>query len=394
MGNLIERENKSLFQTYKRLNIEIESANGVRLTDIEGNVYLDFLGGIAVNLLGHSHPKIINAITEQINKYMHVSNFFYQEPQVKLAERLKEITQMDRVFFCNSGSETSEGASKLAKLWGSKNGKKDIISFTGGFHGRTYGALSMMNKPLYMEGMGPFLEDRKILEYNNNQALEKGIDENTAAVFLEFMQGEGGLTIVSHEFIQKLKELKEKFGFLLIADEVQTGVGRTGKFSFYEYYDIEADIITIAKGIGGGLPLAAFLAKEEIANLWSYGQHGTTFGGNSVSCAAGLAVIEELIDNNLIGNINDVSEYLNLKLNEVKNEFPLIVKEVRGKGLMTGLLLSIEAREVVDKLLEKKVITNATSINVLRLLPPYIINKNDVDEFINNLKEVLKGINL
>lgn len=388
--NLIEREKKSVFQTYKRLDIEIKSANGVRIVDSNDNVYLDFLGGIAVNLLGHTHPRIIEAITNQINKYMHVSNFFYQEPQVILAEKLKELTGMDKVFFCNSGSETSEGASKLAKKWGSSRGKKDIVSFTGGFHGRTYGALSMMNKPLYMEGMGPFLDDRVILEYNSIEALENGINSETAAVFLEFMQGEGGLTQVSHEFVAKLKELKEKYGFLMIADEVQTGVGRTGKFSFYEYFDIDVDIITIAKGIGGGLPLGAFMAKEEVASVWTYGQHGTTFGGNSVSCAAGIAIIEELYDNNLLENVNKVGDYLRQNLESIKNDFSQIVEEVRGCGFMTGLKLNIEARPIVDRLLEEKVITNATSINVLRLLPPYVITKEDVDEFIDKLRFVLK----
>lgn len=388
--SLIEREKKSVFQTYKRLDIEIKSANGVRIIDSNDNVYLDFLGGIAVNLLGHTHPSIIEAITTQINKYMHVSNFFYQEPQVILAEKLKELTGMDKVFFCNSGSETSEGASKLAKKWGSSRGKKNIVSFTGGFHGRTYGALSMMNKPLYMEGMGPFLEDRVILEYNSIEALENGINNETAAVFLEFMQGEGGLTQVSKEFVAKLKELKEKYGFLMIADEVQTGVGRTGKFSFYEYYDIDVDIITIAKGIGGGLPLGAFMAKEEVANVWTYGQHGTTFGGNSVSCAAGIAIIEELYENNLLENVNEVGDYLKHNLELIKSEFSKIVEEVRGCGFMTGLKLNIESRPIVDRLLEEKVITNATSINVLRLLPPYIISKDDVDEFIGKLRSVLK----
>jgi len=392
--DIINREHQSVFQTYKRLDIEIVKANGVRLYDNKGNEYLDFLGGIAVNLLGHSHPKVINAIIEQINKYMHISNFFYQEPQVKLAEMLKDITNMDKVFFCNSGSETTEGATKLAKKWGSVNNKKDIISFTGGFHGRTYGALSLMNKPLYMEGMGPYLGDRKILEFNSIKSLENGIDENTAAVFLEFMQGEGGLKVVSNEFVEKLKELKKKYGFLLIADEVQTGVGRTGKFSFYEYFDIEPEIITIAKGIGGGLPLGVILAKDNIANLWTFGQHGTTFGGNSVSCVAGLVVLEELMNNNLMEHINLVSSYLNSKLNYLLNKFPNVVNEVRGVGLMTGLELKMEARPIVDKLLEMKVVTNATSVNVLRLVPPYIITNDDIDEFISKLEIVLTDFNL
>lgn len=391
MITLINRENSSIFQTYNRLPIPVDRAEGVRVYDTNGNVYLDFLGGIAVNVLGHSHPKLIKAIEEQSKKYLHLSNFFYQEPQVKLAEMLKEKTGLDRVFFTNSGSETTDGALKLIRKWGSKhkNKKNQVIAFNGGFHGRTYGALSMMSKPLYKEGMGPFLDGISIIAFNDINALRDNIDASTAGVVLEFIQGEGGIVSATKEFIEEINVLKNKFNFLFVADEIQTGVGRTGKFSSYEHYNIKPDIVTVAKGIGGGLPLGALIAKEEVANVWDRGMHGTTFGGNALSCVCGSVVLNEL-NNGLQEHIIEISEYLIRKLNELKDKHPDKIEEVRGVGLICGLALKYEARPLVDRLLdEKRIITNATSVNILRLVPPFIITKDDVDEFISGLDDCL-----
>lgn len=391
MNKVIERENKSIFQTYNRLPIPVDRAEGVRVYDTNGNVYLDFLGGIAVNVLGHSNPKLLKAIEDQAKKYLHLSNFFFQEPQVKLAEMLKEKTGLDKVFFTNSGSETTDGALKLIRKWGSqqKNKKNQVVAFNGGFHGRTYGALSMMSKPLYKEGMGPFLEGISIINFNDINALRDNIDANTAGLVLEFIQGEGGLISASKEFIEEINILKQRFNFLFVADEIQTGVGRTGKFSSYEHYNIKPDIVTIAKGIGGGLPLGALIAKDEVANVWEKGMHGTTFGGNALSCACGIVVIDEL-NNGLQDHINVISVYLISKLEALKAKHPDKINEVRGMGLMCGLELKQEARPLVDRLLdEKRIITNATSVNVLRLVPPFVITKDDVDEFISGLDDCL-----
>ncbi len=389
MNNIIDREKNSIFQTYNRLPIQVDKAEGVRVYDTKGNVYLDFLGGIAVNVLGHSNPKLLKAIEEQSKKYLHLSNFFYQEPQVKLAEMLKEKTGLDRVFYANSGSETTEGALKLIRKWGSKNKKNKVIAFNGGFHGRTYGALSMMSKPLYKEGMGPFLDGISTITFNDINALRDNIDASTAGIVLEFIQGEGGIVSASNEFIEEINILKKKFNFLFVADEIQTGVGRTGKFSSYEHYNIKPDIITIAKGIGGGLPLGALIAKEEVANVWEKGMHGTTFGGNALSCACGNVVLEEL-NSGLQEHIVEISSYLLDKLNSLKDKHSNKIEEVRGKGLICGLALKYEARPLVEKLLaDKRIITNATSVNVLRLVPPFIITKDDVDEFITGLDECL-----
>jgi acetylornithine/N-succinyldiaminopimelate aminotransferase len=391
MSEEIQREKQSIFQTYNRLNVVIDKADGIRIYDTNGNEYLDFLGGIAVNVLGHNHKKINEAIIEQLSKYLHVSNFFYQEPQIRLAEEIKKLTKMDRVFFANSGSETSEGALKLVRKWGSSRAKQQIISFKGQFHGRTYGALSLMDKPQYKEGMGPFLDGIDIIEYNSITALEENISENTAAVFLEFLMGEGGLVEVKPEVVAKLKELKEKYNFLIVADEIQSAMGRTGKFCAYQHFDIDVDVITIAKGIGGGLPLGAIIAKEEVANSFDKGHHGTTFGGNALSCVAGLVVIDEL-NSGLQEHIIKIGKYLENRLNDLKSNYPNLIRSFRGRGLMCGIVLEIEARPIIEKLLDRRVIANATSINVLRLVPPYIINESDVDEFISHLDAVLKGI--
>jgi predicted acetylornithine/succinylornithine family transaminase len=391
MHSLIEKESLLLLQTYKRIPIIVDYAKGTRIYDIEGNSYLDFLGGIAVNLLGHSHPKIIEAIKEQCERYMHLSNYFYQDAQIKLAEKLLQLTGYNRVFFANSGTEANEGALKICRRWGNQRNKKIVIAFTNGFHGRTYGSLSLMDKPKYKELMEPFLDNIKILPYNNIKALEKEINTTTAAVFLEFIQGEGGLEEASEEFINMLWHLKNKFNFLIVADEIQSGIYRTGNFFAFNKFNVQPDIVTLAKGLGGGLPLGGILLKESLANIFEKGMHGTTFGGNAVACASGLAVLDE-ISQNLISHINLISKYLWKQLNNLADKFPNKIVEVRGRGLMCGLLLNFDATRLVEALLEEKIIANATSKNVLRLVPPLIISESDVDELINGLNNVLGKI--
>lgn len=391
MENLIEKEQKYILQTYKRYPILIDRAYGTKIYDIYGNEYLDFLGGIAVNVVGHCHPNVITAIERQIRRYLHVSNYFYQDVQIEYSSKFLEISGYDKIFFTNSGTEAIEGALKIVRRWGNHRNKQKIISFTGGFHGRTYGSLSLMDKPHYKESMGPFLDNIKILEYNNSEALLNNIDDNTAGVFLEFIQGEGGLAKVSNSFVERLMELKKKINFLIVADEVQSGMFRTGKLFSFEHYNIKPDIVTIAKGFGGGLPLGGILVQSHLQNIFEKGMHGTTFGGNPVACVAGLATLN-VIYPNLLSQINDISKYLWNRLENVKDKFSEKVKEVRGLGLMCGLVLNFEANRLVEKLLEKKVITNATSRNVLRLVPPLIISKEDVDTFYHRLEDALAEI--
>ena len=389
--NLIERESNAILQTYGRLPVEIDYAKGCYIYDTDGNEYLDFLGGIAVNVLGHSHPDIIDAIVDQSNKYLHVSNFFYQKPQIELAEMLKYITGYDKVYYSNSGAESTEGALKFARKWGAIHNKKDVIAFTGGFHGRTYGALSLMEGENYKKDMGPFIDDVKILTFNSVTDLETKIDENTAAVFIEFIQGSGGLTVADPEWVSKISELQEKFNFLIIADEVQSGLGRTGKFFSFEHFDVKPDIVTIAKGLGGGIPIGAILLNEKTSSLLGAGQHGTTFGGNALACATGLVVLKKL-NEGLQTDINRIAAYLKKKLQELILKYPDKIKTYKGLGLMCGLEFNSPAKPIVLELLNRKIIANSTSNTVLRLVPPYIIDISMVDRLIGELDSILSEL--
>lgn len=385
---LMEREHAVVFQTYRRIPVAIERAEGARIYDLDGKSYLDMLGGIAVNALGHSHPRIIAAIEQQIRKYMHVSNVFYQEPQVRLAEQLVEASGYPRVFFSNSGAEATEGAIKMARRFGSAHGRYDIVGFTGGFHGRTYGALSIMDKPLYKEGMGPFLPNTIVLPYNDIDALEARVDENTCAVMIEVLQGEGGIASATDEFVAALWALKERYGFLVIADEVQSGIGRTGDFFAFERYGVRPDIITVAKAMGGGLPLGAILATDEAASLFDRGMHGTTYGGNPVACVAGSVVVDEVM-NGLMMHVREIGAYFIERMEALRAELPTRIREVRGRGCMVGLVLNEDAAPVIPMLLANGVIANATAGNVIRFVPPFVIQRADVDELEHALRRVL-----
>lgn len=391
MEDIILKEHNVIYQTYNRLPIVVDYAVGAYIYDINNNYYLDFLSGIAVNALGHSHPSILKAIEIQSKKYLHISNFFYQEPQIKLAELLIQKSKLDKVFFCNSGAETTEAVIKLSRKWGWDKNKTEIIAFSGGFHGRTYGALSLMDKPKYKDKMGPYLENMSIVELNNKDHLIKNVNNNTAALILEFIQGEGGIREPNFEFVETILELKKKFNFILVADEVQCGIGRSGDFFAYEQWGITPDVITIAKAIGGGLPLGAIIVNKELSEVWQKGNHGTTFGGNALACACGIAVIEEL-ENGILENVKNVGMYFKNQLIELQRKYTDLIIDVRGRGLMLGLELSLEAQKVVDLLLEKKIIVNATNVNVLRIVPPLIINKELVDIFIKSLDECLSQI--
>lgn len=390
-SSIFERENDSILQTYGRLPIIADKAEGVYVWDTNNNEYLDLLGGIAVNVLGHSHPKIIEAIEVQSKKYLHISNFFYQEPQIKLAEKLKNMTGYDKVFYSNSGAESTEEAIKAVRKWGAIHNKTELVAFTAGFHGRTYGALSMMEGDVYKKDKGPFIPNNKIIQFNSIEELESEIDATVAAVMIEFLQGSGGLTVANPEWVLRLNELREKYNFLIIADEVQSGLGRTGKFFSFEYFGIEPDIVTIAKGLGGGIPIGAILFNKKTAQLLEKGEHGTTFGGNALACATGNVVLDEL-ENGLINHIVEISAYLKSQLQSLVSKYPQQVLQYKGLGLMCGLEFKTEVKPIVNKLLENRIITNATSGNVLRLVPPYVISKENVNDFIDKLDEIISEL--
>ncbi|MBK7377648.1 MAG: acetylornithine/succinylornithine family transaminase [Ignavibacteriales bacterium] len=386
--NIFNKEKKIFLNTYKRIPIEIAYGEGVNLIDKNGKRYLDFFAGLAVNSLGYANPKIIGAITEQIQKFAHLSNYFITDVQVEFGELLLRYSGMNKLFLTNSGTEAIETAMKIIRKV--KGSEKIIYSLSNGFHGRTYGALSITQRQNYRKKFGHFLPNISQIFFNDVDDLRNKIDKNTAAVFLEFLQGEGGIHFISKEFADTLSELRTEHNFIVVSDSIQCGIGRTGKPFSHNYLDFHPDIITVAKSIGGGLPLGAVLVNEDLQNCFEPGNHGTTFGGNPVSCAAGKVVLQEVFENGLMENARSLGQYLAEELNELKNLFPSTIKEIRGKGLMIGVELFEDGQKFVAKLLEKNILINCTNINVLRLLPPLIISKSDADFFLYNFHESLK----
>lgn len=387
--NLIEKEARYFFHTYKRLNIEIDRGEGPYLIAKDGTRYLDLFGGIAVNALGYNHPAVNAAIMRQMERYIHVSNIFYQDTQIELAELLLNASRMSRIFFTNSGSEAMEGAIKLSRKWGKPLDKVDIYGLTDSFHGRTLGSLSITGREKYREGFEPFLPHTHLLKFNDVAALEKNVNAKTLAVVLEFIQGEGGINIVSTEYVEVLKKLRSQFGFLVIADEIQSGIGRTGKLFAFEHFNFDPDIVVVAKAIGGGLPLGAMLGNEKLAEVLTPGTHGTTFGGNPVACAAGLATVREILDGGVMENAARMGVHLMDTLGQLRDSLPHQIAEVRGKGLMVGLDLRFDGTDLVSTLTERGVLLNVTNTTVLRWLPPLSIRKEQIDFGVDAVKSAL-----
>ncbi len=387
-NNIFELEKKFFLNTYKRLPINISRGEGVFLYDTEGNKYLDFFSGLAVNALGYAHPKIVQAVSEQISKFAHLSNNYITDVQIEFAELLIKYSGMSKLFLTNSGTEAVEAAIKIIRK---KYGPDKIIySLSDSFHGRTYGAMSLMGRMKYKKGFEPFLSNFGIITFNDSEDLSKKITSNTAAVFIEFIQGEGGVNLVSGEFAEKLFELKKKHGFAIVADEIQCGTGRTGMPYAFNHFNISPDIIVTAKAIGGGLPLGALLTSSDFKEIFSPGNHGTTFGGNPLSCAAGTIVLKEVYMNGLMENTAELGNYFINQLNELKERFPGKIKEIRGKGFMIGVELIDPCSGFVDKMRERKILINCTNEKVLRLLPPLIATKDNIDFFLFTLHETLK----
>ncbi len=387
--SLFEQERAYFLPVYRRLPIVLERAQGCWLFDAEGRRYLDLLAGIATLALGHAHPRLLQAVVCQLRRYAHVSNFFVVPAQLELARWLRQVTGLQRVFFANSGAEAVEAALKLARRWGWMHGREQIWGFSGGFHGRTYGALSLMDQPLYREGMGPYLPHIGTLPYNDPQALEQALDERTCAVVLECIQGEGGVIEASPEFLATLERLRHRYGFLLIVDEVQTGLGRTGAWLAVQHYGIVPDIVVLAKALGGGLPLGAIVAGEHLAQVWGAGMHGSTFGGNPVACAAGVVLMEELASG-LLEHVRQVGHVLRSRLEELAQCFPEHIRQVRGRGLMLGIELNGPAEHLRDALLGEGVVVGISGQRVLRILPPLIVSAEEVEFFCAALERILQ----
>src|SRR5690348_4894734 len=388
---IAERERKYLLQTYNRYPVVLSRGKGVFLYDMEGRKYLDFVSGLGVNALGHAHPRIVKAIREQAAKLVHVSNLYYHEYQGPLAEKLCALSGLNRAFFSNSGTEAIEGSIKLARLAGHRAGgeaKCRLVALEGSYHGRTFGALSLTGQDKHRKGFEPLLEEVTFVKQNDVEGLRAAVDDNTCAIVLEPIFGEGGIHECSPEFLRECRTLADRHHAALIFDEIQCGLGRTGTIFAFQSFGVTPDIVAIAKPIAAGLPLGAFLAKEEFASAISIGQHGTTFGGGPLACRVGLEYLAILEEEKLLENVGRVGNYLREQLTLLVGRFAA-VKEVRGRGLIQGLQLDVPARPLVEQALAEGVLFNSTQDSVLRFLPPFFLEQKHVDKGVRVLKKLL-----
>lgn len=396
MNFLIETGERVLAPNYKREPLVFVKGEGTRLFTEKGEEYLDFTSGIAVCNLGHAHPLLKEALKEQAEKLWHTSNLYYTEPQIKLAKRLTELSFGEKVFFANSGAEAIEAALKLARRWAFENFGKEkhyFIALENSFHGRTLGALSVTGQSKYWEGFEPLLPGIKFVPPNDVKALEKAFEERICGIVLELIQGEGGVIPLKEDFIFRVKELCEKYKVLLILDEIQTGIGRTGRLFCYQHYEIEPDIMCLAKGLANGLPLSAMISKNRIMSALKPGTHASTFGGNPIACAVALKVLEIVSEGTFLEEVALKGEVLQERLKALKQKFPHLIKEVRGKGLLIGIEFNLEAKIVYQKLLQFRILTTTPKPNVIRLSPPLIINYREIDYFVAKMEEILTEIN-
>lgn len=392
MDKFQELDKKYHFNNYGRYPITLSHGKGSRLWDIEGKEYIDGLSGIAVCSLGHCHPKIVDAITAQANKLMHVSNFFVTQPLAEVSKLICELSGMDKVFFCNSGAEATEGAVKVARKYNNMNGRKscDIISMENSFHGRTIATIAM-GKKKYQEGFEPMPSGFLKANLNDIEDLKSKITPNTGAIIIETIQGEGGIFVADLEYLKQVRQLCDEHNILLIADEVQCGISRTGYFYAYQEYGIQPDIVCSAKGIAAGFPMGAVLATDKVAACIEPGNHGTTFGGNPLACAVSLATLDIVGKQDFLDSVKEKGEYFKNKLEENLKQFP-IFQGIRGNGLMIGVQMSIPTRPIVLKMLEKGAIVNATADTVIRIVPPLIIEKEEIEKIIEILVESIKEL--
>jgi acetylornithine/N-succinyldiaminopimelate aminotransferase len=388
---VVQREHQFLLQTYNRYPLVIARGKGVFLFDLDGKRYLDFVAGLGVNALGHAHPRIVKAIREQCARAIHLSNLYYNEYQGLLAEKLCQLSGMQRAFFSNSGTEAIEGSIKLARLAGHRAGgeaKSRLVALQGSYHGRTFGSMSLTGQDKYRKGFEPLLEDVKFVARNDADGLRAAVDDNTCAIVLEPIFGEGGIYECSVEFLRECRRLADQHRAALIFDEIQCGLGRTGTIFAFQTFGVTPDIVAIAKPIAAGLPLGAFLAKEEFASAIAVGQHGTTFGGGPLACRVALEYLSVLEDDKLLENVARVGAYLQQELKLLTERYAA-AQEVRGRGLIQGLQLDVPARPIVEQALSEGVLFNSTQDTVVRFLPPFLLQEKHVDKGIRVLKKFL-----
>ncbi|MFP4089863.1 MAG: acetylornithine transaminase [Cyclobacteriaceae bacterium] len=378
-------------QVFKRYPLILSHGKGARVWDTEGKEYIDALAGIAVNSVGHCHPRVIEAIQEQVKRLIHVSNLFLTEPQVHLSQKLSQISGMDRIFFTNSGAEANELAIKMARKHGNVHGRGgEIITMDGCFHGRTLATIAA-GRPKYQRGFEPIPQGFKLTRFNDIEAVKEAITDQTAAIMVEPIQGEGGIYPADLDFLRQLRQLCDEKNIVLVFDEIQTGMGRTGNFFAFQGYGVMPDIMSLAKALGGGFPIGAVLARQKTAEALDYGDHGTTFGGNPLACAAALATIRVIEEDKLFDKA-----YVNganiMKRLQAEAAHQPIIKEVRGRGLMIGVELSIPSRPVVMKMMEKGVIANAIGEQVVRLVPPLVISMEELNKVVDVMLEALQEV--
>lgn len=387
---LLKSAENTMMKTYAPYPVIMERGEGVYLYDTQGKEYLDMGSGIGVNSLGHNHPKLTKALQEQVESLLHVSNLYYNKPQIEAMAMLTENTNFHKVFFCNSGTEANEAAIKLARKYGKSKSpdKTKIITMEQGFHGRTYGSLSATAQPEFWEGFGPMVDGFVSVKFNDIHDFKDKFNAQVCAVILEVIQGESGIIMADKEYIEAIRDMTEANDTILIIDEVQTGVGRTGKFFAHEYYGIDADVVTMAKGLGGGVPIGAVLCKERY-DAFRPKDHGTTFGGNPLVTKSASVVLKEIAEGNLLENVIESGQFLEEQLIELKEKYS-VIKEIRGIGLMRSIELSIPAKEIIKGCIEEGLLVVGSKDNIIRLLPPLIIKKDEITKGINILDKVLE----
>ncbi|MGE0825511.1 MAG: acetylornithine transaminase [Candidatus Binatia bacterium] len=390
---IIDLNAQYLCTTYARFPIAFVRGQGCRLWDADGKEYLDFFASLAVMNLGQCHPAVVKAVTEQVSTLTHISNLHHTIPQARLAELLCNNSFADKVFFCNSGAEANEAAIKLARKFGSdkRDGRYEIITTFGSFHGRTMATISATGQEKIRQGFAPTLEGFRYVPFGDLAAMEGAISERTVGILVEPIQGEGGVNVPPDGYLKGLRTLCDRHGLLLILDEVQTGMGRSGKLFAYEHENVKPDIMTLAKALGGGIPIGAMLARGAIAESLNLGSHGSTFGGNAVACAAGVAVVNTLLNDGVLENCRVVGEYFRECLLTLKEKFSFI-KEVRGRGLILGAELDREGAAIADTCLREGLLINCTAGKVLRFIPPLIVTKAEVDQGFAILEKILNKV--
>lgn len=396
MKKLFEESNRYLMNTYSRYPLVLRKGRGIKVWSSDGKEYLDFVGGVAVNILGHCHPRVVVALQKQAQRLIHVSNYFHIEPQIKLAKLLVEHSFADRVFFCNSGAEANEAAIKLARKFAQEHMSPEqfeILTALNSFHGRTLAAVTATAQEKFHKGFEPLVPGFRYVPFNDIEALKSAVRKETCAVLLEPIQGEGGVNIPDEQYLKAVRELCDERDMLLILDEVQTGMGRTGRLFAHEHYGITPDIMTVAKGLGGGVPIGAMLATEKVAASFQPGNHASTFGGNPLVCAAGVATLDTILEDGfLLDQCVRMSSYFIGRLERLREIFPNLIQDVRGKGLLIGMELTREGGPIVTACLEKGVLINCTAGNVLRFLPPLTVQQKDIDKLTDILHKIFMKI--